>query len=826
MLQKCSRARRKNVASDILYSGNVNEKCKLNRMVKTNMKSTNEYVTPIEAWELLKKAKITNQPVYIFGITGYGKTELVKRFMEKKKYYYFNISDDIILDLSDIPASNPGKLPMPVVIDNVSRARDEETRAKILELGRREDIWLIMIGKSAHNLWMAELYLERGMTIISEEKLRFSLSDTDKYFRDRKIELRSDEIKSIWDACQGNPYYLNLIAEKINQGIKYSDKFLQDSMNSMDAYIETMIFSQWDKDVLNFLMQISVVDSFNNELAEFITGNHYIAEILDRIMETSYIIFVEEGTYRIRKILLRIMRKRADSFYGSAKIKDLCYNAGLYYELHGCISEALEMYVKSDNRGRIGDLLIRNSLMDPGTGQYYELRKYYLALTDEEIEKSIELMAAESMMYALLMQFDKSEYWKCKLQEYAAKATGQDKKEASTYVAYLEIALPQTDSASNIELLSNWMNLALNKNITLPQMSITSNMPSIINGGKDCCEPAKNEKEAEVIYAKFAKALFGRHEKGFINIVMGEIAYEKAQDSLVILSRENRGMMEAEAGGTMQIIFVSIGVQVRLNLILGNYEAAVEMLENFRDRAKQEAPELLPNIDAMLCRLRLRINDKDLVNAWLEEASDENEFFCMDRYIYFTKARAYLNNREYTKAYAVLEKLKYYGEQLNRSYVLAECALLTAITMERVGRDEWKQELIKALEIAGQYGFIRIISEEGAAVLPLLEAIQKDIKGNDNIDRSWYLRLVKDTREISLRYPNYLKVDVLSKPDFSNNALEILRYQADGYSTKEISEKMNMKHETVRYHIKQNYKKLGVTGKTDAVLAARDLQLL
>ena len=35
-----------------------------------------------------------------------------------------------------------------------------------------------------------------------------------------------------------------------------------------------------------------------------------------------------------------------------------------------------------------------------------------------------------------------------------------------------------------------------------------------------------------------------------------------------------------------------------------------------------------------------------------------------------------------------------------------------------------------------------------------------------------------------------------------------------------------MKEATVKYHVKENYRKLGVSGKADAVLAARNLGIL
>ena len=63
-------------------------------------------------------------------------------------------------------------------------------------------------------------------------------------------------------------------------------------------------------------------------------------------------------------------------------------------------------------------------------------------------------------------------------------------------------------------------------------------------------------------------------------------------------------------------------------------------------------------------------------------------------------------------------------------------------------------------------------------------------------------------------------------PDFCETALAILRLQAEGLSVNQISERLSMKAATVKYHTKENYRKLGVSGKTDAVLAARNLGIL
>ena len=155
-----------------------------------------------------------------------------------------------------------------------------------------------------------------------------------------------------------------------------------------------------------------------------------------------------------------------------------------------------------------------------------------------------------------------------------------------------------------------------------------------------------------------------------------------------------------------------------------------------------------------------------------------------------------------------------------------EVKLLMAIAHYRMGEKDWYDLLLEAMEQAAAYHFVRILSEEGAAILELLEAGEKRLRACGRLDPLWLDRIFRETQRMALHYPVYLKREMAHLPDFSENALAILRLQADGLSAGEIAERLSMKVENVRYHIKQNYKKLGVSGKADAVLAARNLKLL
>ena len=94
---------------------------------------------------------------------------------------------------------------------------------------------------------------------------------------------------------------------------------------------------------------------------------------------------------------------------------------------------------------------------------------------------------------------------------------------------------------------------------------------------------------------------------------------------------------------------------------------------------EQNANQLLPNIQALQCRLALYSGDAAGVANWLNKAPNEDKEFCvLERYRYLTKVRCYIARGEHLRALALLEKLHYYAEICKRPYVNMECGLLTA----------------------------------------------------------------------------------------------------------------------------------------------------
>ena len=793
------------------------------------------YIAPEAALKKLRVAKGLGQTVYIYGATGYGKTELVRQYLSRRRYRYISCAEDtaeLTEAAQSVPARSAGKEkegePRTVVVaDDLHLLKNAEGRKAVLSLAGRQDIWLILICRSPIPAWLMPLYIKGGFLVITEDDLRLGEKEISAYMDSQGLTATEEEVVFVAVRSQGNAYTVRHTALKMLEGMRPGPEMAEEIVEAFAAYLESHVMVQWDSDLLEFLVQVSVTDEFTLPLAEMVTGNRHAPELLERAAETGNFLSCKDGTYRLRPELIRALRRRAAKEYSPQERADHAYNAGLYYEMQGQIVPALAMFEQCGKKERIRELLIRNARLNPGNGHYFELRRYYLQMEERELEESPVLMAGMSMLYSLMMQEKESEYWYWKLEKFASTAKGGQKREAVSRLAYLDIALPHRGSADMIDIMKRMPALIFDRGMSLPEFSVTSNYPSTMNGGKDFCHWSREDRKLAATIGKLVERVLGRYGKGLVKAALGESFYEKGEDAYEVLTLLARAKMEAEGGGMIEIAFAAVGLQVRLDTLQGEIQTAAEVLASFEKGVREQgAVQLLPNIGALKCRLALYQGDKEAVSAWMAQAPDEDREFCvMERYRYLTKVRCYLSIGEYLKAQALLEKLRYYTEKCRRTYVRMEVCLLSAIAKYRTG-GAWKEEFLSALKEACGYRFIRLISEEGAAVQELFVAAGKSFLEKEIPDKEWLSRLMGETGKVAVRYPVYLKGQLAKAPDFCEAALSVLRLQAEGKSVGKIAQELSMKEATVKYHAKENYRKLGVSGKADAVLAARNLGIL
>lgn len=803
------------------------------------------YVYPQAAREKMRIAWNTQQTVYLYGSTGTGKTSFVANFLARKRYHYFNLADIGPAEIDgmfskrfDAEHENAhGKAIF--VLDHLHLLETEEERSAcgqlIEDLSDRKDVWVILISRAPMPKWLKTVFVRYIFVTIGEEELCLTEKEQEYYFEKWELTPTEAAFKRIWELGQGNPLFLRIAAVRLKdistaETAKDKEsaelKAIEEARKDLWDYLETHVYDQWNVELQEFLEAVCIVEQFDLPMAQQITKKKESGKLIQQARETGCFLMErrenEQSIYELRRPMKYSMRRRLSAKYSQDYIRELYYSAGNCYEIEGNVPEALRMYELCRNEEGISRILIENMRRNPASGDYFELKAYYLALPEEKIKESVELMAGMSMLQSMLLNEEESERWYRELSDYAQEKTGGQKRAAQSRLLYLDIGLPHRGIIRLTDLFKQaGVFLAERKNV-LPEFSVTSNLPSMMNGGKDFCEWSRRDEELVGSMGKIVSLVLGKYGKGLVNLALAESFFEKGRDDYEVASLAGKGRMQAESGGKTEQVFVAVGILTQLSMLNNRMEDAADMLESFRQVAEQEAPKLLPNIRAMSARMDLYTGRYNEAYRWMEEAPDEDaEFNGMERYRYLTKVRVYLAEGRKEKAMLLLDKMRFYAEKMHRTYISTEVRILAAIAMYRMGKEGWQDMLQEAVTRAEDYHFVRILTKEGAALWELLKTGTLIWQ-----DEAFKKQVMEECKHMADYYPSYLKEKQEGNVILTDKALRILWLQAEGMSVEDIADRLGLSKAGVKYYNRETYKKLGVNNKAAAVAEARNRRLL
>jgi len=771
------------------------------------------YVCPKNAGKKLRLARELGQPAYLYGITGSGKTALVRNMLRQSSCRWVSAAETGAEELSPPEAGGPPILVVDDLQEVQGRVRQEAYEKALRALVVQRDVWLILISRCRVPQWLMPLYVENAFMVIDEADFQLDRQEQDAFFDQWGISLPSETADRIWELASGSPLFLRFVA--------LAGGDIQQAVSNLWSYL-FQIYDQWDPELQEFVMEMSVVERFDARMAQMVTGHSNVQRLLKKTTETGNFLTERDGIYEFNFILKGYVRSWLDRKFDRDQVSRIYYNAGHMYEMYGDIPNALRMHEAGGDEKSIFRLLVANARQNPACGHYFELRRYYLMLPEETISTSPVLMAGMSMLQSMLLNCEESERWYRKLEEFAQDSVGSARREAQNRLLYLDLALPHRGTVQMVDLFKHAADLLRDGKAVLSELSVTSNLPSLMNGGKDFCEWSKRDRELAAGMGKTVQFVLGKYGKGLVATALAESGFEKGVDAYEIVSLAEKGRMQAEAGGKTELVFVAVSILVWLSVLNGRADDAQDILEGFRQSVEQGAPQLLPNLCALRCRIDLYQGKISRVLDWIDTAPDENRDFCsLERLRYLTKIRCYIQFGKYDRAYGLLQKMAYYAPIHQRNYVAMETELLLAVVMYRMKEPGWQERLQKAITRAEDYHFVRLISREGCAVLKLFK--EGDLQWRDE---GFHRQVLRECERMEKYYPSYLKVKMDGVPSLSQNALDILRLQAEGYQTGEIARLLGISANTIKYHNKETYRKLGVSSKAAAVSEAKNRGLI
>jgi LuxR family maltose regulon positive regulatory protein len=202
---------------------------------------------------------------------------------------------------------------------------------------------------------------------------------------------------------------------------------------------------------------------------------------------------------------------------------------------------------------------------------------------------------------------------------------------------------------------------------------------------------------------------------------------------------------------------------------------------------------------------------------------------------YCTLARWHIAERRPDDALGLLRRLAAAAEPARRSGRLIEILALQALAFQIQGETPTALKVLaRALALAAPEGYIRVFVDEGAPMAALLRAAhaRRIMPGYvatllaafpDRLEAR-DLRLAEGAGTSPL-VSSLQPLASLVEP-LTNRELEVLRLVAAGRSNRQVADELIVAVGTVKAHLNTIFGKLGVTSRTQAIVRARELQLV
>ena len=706
---------------------------------------------------------------------------------------------------------------------------------------------LVITTREDPNLPLARLRVRGQLTTVRASDLRFDLAEAAVFLRQTMgLDLSEDNIAALEARTEGWVAGLQLASISLqgrqHDAADFIDAFTGSHRFVLDYLVEEVLHRQ-SESVQRFLLQTSILDRLCGPLCDAVclsTDGQATLEALDRANLFLIPLDNERRWYRYHHLFVEFLRQRLQQQYPN-NIAEHEIRASEWYEDNGYEIEAFQHAVAANDVQRAERLVEGGGtpMHFRGAGAY--VLNWLASLSKTELDASPSLWVIYASTLLFVGQHLAVEQ-KLQAAEAALQDSGSDDKTKDLVGRIASLRATMAVIQNDVETIiaeSLRAQKYLHPDNLIYRISATwaLGVAYQFQGNRAAASRAFTKTISiggDSIYVIAATINLGNIQESDNQLTLAAKTYENslhlagdppqpiACEGFLGLARIHYEWNELDAAEqygqqcfqmTQQMdnvdSFVSYGIFLsRLMLARGDVPGAVTVLDEVEEFVHHNNFEFrMPSVaDAQVLAL--------LREGSVEKAAQLARMHDLP----FSQARVHLAEGDSASALAILERLCQQAKDQPDERL--KVAVLQAIAYQANGElDKALQALGDALMLAEPDGFMRIFLGEGAVMAQLLSdaMAQGMVPG--------YVSKLLAVFEAEKQEPDLPLPQALIDP-LSERELEVLALVAAGLKNKEIAEQLFISLNTVLYHIKNIYDKLGVRKRTLAIIKARELDLL
>ena len=733
---------------------------------------------------------------------------------------------------------------------------------------------LALASRSVPPMRLARLRAADEVTEVGALELALSFSEVRDFMHGAGAEqVDGQDIVTLHDRTEGWVVGLQMIAIALRgkRTLAQTLATFGGDARSVGDYLRGEVLDSLPSVLVDFLLQVSVSDRFCAELCDALTQGEGAAGLLAQIelRELFILPLDEQGQwFRFHHLFSAFLRAQAKARLGD-RLSALHGRACAWFADQGLWNEAVRHALACGDDMRALDIAERCAMDLVRDGDYLSLQTLLARLPADPHRHGVQLLLAQAWALMLSGRVAEVEHLLAELETIQPRlADGSGVLAMDMMAVRANLAYVRDDSDGIERILGPWqanqapaspwvcdvLKIAGSVNHTwrgrfaaardFPPCATTFRrvFQLVMFGWSWFCEGRANEARAQWLSAlELADSELGAQSvaAALARVPLARLAYERgAFDEVEILLANRLGLIEQV--GLTDFLEQAIYALSWARHASGNRANAIELNERLRLFAMERA----------MVRLEVHASMEMMRMCWQSQPERVAHLAQRMHAIVRTpqsgqiRSTRWLSGRlaavgvAFHKALSTLSPDSLDGfEAIVRDivaiargpHVLNACLLLT-IARRQAGNDaQARSALAQALLIGQQLGLLRSLVDGGDWVLPMLLVLRDSGEGRAaGIADEFMERLIA----CCTRMPDQPAVSAASAPppalleSLSKRELDILVLIERGLSNKAIGQTLSIGPETVKWHLKNLFGKLGVNNRQLAVIRARSLSLL
>ncbi|WP_447400766.1 HTH-type transcriptional regulator MalT [Vibrio harveyi] len=746
-----------------------------------------------------------------------------------------------------------------------------------------DNLTVVVTSRAAPPLGTANLRVRDLMIEIGNEMLAFDTEETTRFFNQRIADgIDEDMANNLRTYVEGWPSALQLIALQA----QHQNRTLAQTVESVSQfnhahlwdYLVEEVFDLLDKETRHFLMQVSVLDHFNDELVFALTQREDALGMIESLNRYGLFIYPLEGEqnwFRFHNLFGEFLSHERQARIPQQE-KDLHRNAAVAWLKQKAPHQAIHHAQKSDDTDLIVEILNEFGWKMFNQGELTTLEAAINQLDKDLLFSHPKL----SMLRAWLAQ---SQHRYNQVGELLTEAEEEHKKrnieldsgyqgQANALLAQVAINSNQPERALELaELALSQLDPTVYRS-RIVATSVVGEVNHVL-GKLDRALPMMQQTEklarqyqvyhqalwailqqSEIMIAQgYVQAAFELQDSGFRLIEDQQLQHVPLHEFLLRIRAQvlwcwNR-LDEAEECSYkgLQILenhspskhLHSYSMLARIAIGRGELDKAGKFIEHIQHLMKQSTYHVdwTANASLSLILFWQARGNTEAIQEWLNTAvrpeSACNHFLQLQ---WRNIARAHINLGQYDEARQALDFLQSEARRTNLVTDTNRNLVVEAVFAARQKDEERAKALLKeALVMTNQTGMVGNFLIDGATIGGLLEKLSlrhelgdlerhraqqlmKDISSNQ---RSRSIHFDEDFIEKLVNHPNVPEL-VRTSP-LTQREWQVLGLIYSGFSNEQIAQELDVAGTTIKTHIRNLYQKLNIANRKEAIVTAENL---